>query len=47
MMDAIKYVEDADLKTNELCLNMGRWFSKIGKKNDEHKVNQKKSFFDY
>lgn len=42
MMDAIKYVEDADLKTNEVCLNFGRWFKKIGNKNDEHKLNQKK-----
>lgn len=38
-MDAIKYVEDADLKTNELLLNMGKWFAKIGNKNDEHKIN--------
>lgn len=46
-MDAIKYVEENDLKTNELCLNFGKFFAKIGKKNDEHKINQKKSNFDY
>ncbi|KRX00539.1 hypothetical protein PPERSA_04560 [Pseudocohnilembus persalinus] len=47
MKKAINYVEDADLRTNELLLNIGRWFSKIGKQNDLHKQNYQKMDFDY
>ena len=46
MSNAIKYVEDSDLRQNELCLNLGKFYSKIGEVNDEYKQNHKKMNFD-
>lgn len=34
----MKFIEDSDLKTHELLLNLGRFYKKIGIKIDEYKT---------
>ncbi len=47
MGKAIKFVEESDLKQNELCLNLGKFYVKIGQANDEYYSGLKKMHFDY